>query len=126
MTEVEQPVYQYYRLITDTANGLRSIGEIRYFGFEVIEDDNDTYQCEIELVEHTTNDDGEAVSTVTDLGEVVSYEVDSTPVVDDISPRWGAVSGGTPITFTGRNFNSVDVSDYSIVIDDVDCPVTDV
>ena len=31
----------------------------------------------------------------TDLGATVSYDVAITPVVDDIQPRWGAVSGGT-------------------------------
>ena len=36
-----------------------------------------------------------AVETKTDLGASVSYDVAITPVVDDIQPRWGAVSGGT-------------------------------
>jgi hypothetical protein len=46
--------------------------------------------------------------------------------VDEISPRWGAVSGNTQITFTGKNFNSANPADYSITIDDVDCPIDEV
>ena len=36
------------------------------------------------------------------------------------------MSGGTQITFTGRNFLSANTGDYSITIDDVDCPVDEV
>ena len=49
-----------------------------------------------------------------------------TPAVDDISPRWGAVSGNTQITFTGKNFSSTNIADYTITIDDVNCPVDSV
>jgi hypothetical protein len=49
-----------------------------------------------------------------------------TPALDDISPRWGAVSGNTQITFSGKNFNSGNPADYSITIDDVDCPIDEV
>ena len=36
---VLEPKYQYYRLISSApSGGLDSIGEIRYFGYEVIDD----------------------------------------------------------------------------------------
>lgn len=88
--------FQYFR-IRSTANwsGCNSIGEIHYMGYEVINDDNDTYQCKIEHVELTTDSDGRVTETKTDLSSTVTYDVSITPVVDDIQPRWGAVSGGT-------------------------------
>jgi len=46
-------------------------------------------------------------------------------VLDEISPRYGAVSGGTQITFTGKNFDSDSStqSDIQIILDDVECPI---
>jgi hypothetical protein len=46
--------------------------------------------------------------------------------LDEILPRWGAVSGGTSLSFTGENFNSANIADYSITIDNVDCPIDEV
>ena len=91
-------------------------------GYEVIDNDDDAYSCAIEHVELIQTTEG-VQEVKTDLGQRVSYEVAITPVVDDIQPRWGAVSGGTQITFEGRNYNSLDVADYTVTIDDVDCPV---
>ena len=43
--------YQYYRIRSDASDkGCNDIGEINFFGFEVIEDQNDNYSCNIELV----------------------------------------------------------------------------
>ena len=56
----------------------------------------------------------------------MTYSVAVTPVVEDILPRWGAVSGGTQITFEGKNFSSSNTGDYAVTIDDVDCPVDEV
>lgn len=118
----DTPKYQYYRLKSSSSGaGCTGIGEIRYYGYEVIDDESETYQCAIELVENPGSEE-----TASDLVETVTYDVNSTPVVDDIWPRWGAVSGGTQITFTGRNFNSASTSDYSVTIDDVDCSVDSV
>ena len=64
-------------------------------GYEVINDDADTYSCKIEHVALSTDSEGVVTETKTDLSATVSYEVNVTPVVDDIQPRWGAVSGGT-------------------------------
>ena len=78
------------------------------------------------MVEFTKDEEGTVAETKTDLGQTVSYQVSQTPALDDISPRWGAVSGNTQITFTGKNFNSGNLADYSITIDDVDCPIDEV
>jgi hypothetical protein len=94
-------------------------------GYEVVDNDDDVYTCAIDHVELIQTSEG--VNEIKkDLGQTVSYEVAITPVVDDIQPRWGAVSGGTQITFEGRNYNSLDVADYTVTIDDVDCPVDSV
>ena len=36
------------------------------------------------------------------------------------------MSGNTQITFTGKNFNSANIADYTITIDNVNCPVDEV
>ena len=63
------PKYRYYRLFSNaTASGCDDIGEIHYFGYEVIDDEQDSYQCAIELVELTTEADGQISETKTGLG----------------------------------------------------------
>ena len=86
LTGLETPArYQYYRLRSDVqGGGCDPIGEIHYIGYEVIDDENDTYDCNVELVEFGTDVDGVITETKTDLTETVVYNVDSTPVVDDI------------------------------------------
>lgn len=60
------PKYQYYRLISNAANaGCTGLGEIRYFGYEVIDDTQLEYNCEIELVENANT----LSPTVIDLGQ---------------------------------------------------------
>jgi hypothetical protein len=110
------PRFPQYRL-TSYYHGCNSIGEIHFFGNELIDNEDDTYTCNVAHLEG----DGRQ-----DLGDIVTYDINNTPVIDDIMPRWGAVSGNTQITFTGRNFVSQDASDYEIVIDDVDCPIDEV
>jgi hypothetical protein len=43
-----------------------------------------------------------------------------TPYLTNISPRYGTVSGGDTVTFTGENF-SADPADYTILIDGQEC-----
>lgn len=50
-----------------TEAGCDGIGEIHFIGHEVIADTGDTYACKIELVEFSTDTDGEVVETKTDL-----------------------------------------------------------
>ena len=62
LTEVDQPRFQYYRLKSNaTSSGCDGIGEIHYFGYEVIDDENDSYTCDVKLVQTSTNLDGEIV-----------------------------------------------------------------
>jgi len=46
-----------------------------------------------------------------------------TPKLTAITPRFGTVTGGTPITFSGSGFSSV-ITDNSIIIDGIVCPIT--
>jgi len=51
--------YQYFRIRSNATNdGCNSIGEIHYMGFEVIDDDSDTYECKIEHVQLVTDSEG--------------------------------------------------------------------
>ena len=60
--------YQYYRMRSNaTEKGCDAIGEIHFFGHEVIADTNDAYSCNIELVEFSTDANGDTVETKTDL-----------------------------------------------------------
>jgi hypothetical protein len=45
-----------------------------------------------------------------------------TPLLSAISPRYGTVTGGTQVTFTGAGFSSV-TSENEIVIDGIPCVV---
>ena len=57
------------------------------------------------------------------LAANVEYDVDITPYVTDIEPRYGNIFGGTTVTFTGVNFSATS-SDYTILIDGNACAVT--
>jgi hypothetical protein len=46
-----------------------------------------------------------------------------TPSLDEISPRFGTVVGGTEVTFSGTSF-STDTAAYTIIIDGITCPVS--
>jgi hypothetical protein len=128
LSESAEPAkYQSYRLrSTATSSGCNGIGEIQYLGYEVIDDESDSYSCKIELVDTRVDEAGAEHVTKQDLGETVTYQLGLTPAIDDISPRWGAVSGGTQLTFTARNLISTNPADYTITIDDVNCPVDSV
>ena len=45
-TEVRYP---YYRLTSSVSNGCDDIGEIRFIGHEVIDDENESYTCNAEI-----------------------------------------------------------------------------
>lgn len=50
----------------------------------------------------------------------VTYKDSLTPVLTTISPRFGSVTGGTPVTFTGTNFDD-SAENVRIEIDGVSC-----
>jgi hypothetical protein len=83
-------------------------------GVEVIEDKNPTYDCPTVLVM-----EGE-----TDVNLLpIKYKGTMTPTINSISPRFGTVTGGSDVTFTGINFVT-DISKYSVVIDGIACTVS--
>ena len=43
-------------------------------------------------------------------------------MLTSITPRYGNVEGGENISFTGAGFSN-NISDYSIIIDGINCPV---
>jgi len=46
-----------------------------------------------------------------------------TAVLTGVSPRYGTVTGGTSVTFSGTNFPT-DTTLYTITLDGIDCSVT--
>lgn len=62
---------------------------------------------------------GEVFKTLT---ETVTYSADKTPLLEGMDPRFGTVTGGTTVTFTGQSFSD-DKSKYHIKIDGFDCAV---
>ena len=40
-----------------------------------------------------------------------------------VSPRYGSVTGGDSVTFTGTGFSN-SIADYTITLDGINCPVT--
>ena len=71
------------------------VGEFRLTGVDVIADNNPTYSCTPNVI---VGEQLTAVSPVTFLGSLTSELL-------SISPRFGAVTGGTTVTLTGVNFN---------------------
>merc|ERR1712060_695846 len=112
--------FNSYRIYANKSCNL--IDEIRFFGYEVIDNDDDQYSCPIQVIQIGENSEETEIET----GEAITYEVSATPVIDDISPRWGSVTGGTQITFTGRNLGSGNAKDYSINIDDIECTIDEI
>lgn len=121
------PKFSSYRLFSEQGQGCDDLGEIRLIGHEVIDDSNTEYTCETSVKSFSIDaTSGERVSTNLDLGVTVSYQTALTPRLLDISPRYGAVEGNEPITFTGEGFPVGNLADYSIKLDDRECTVTDV
>ena len=97
-------------------SGCINISELQLIGNEVLNSEEEAYDCPVNI----TQADGDTKN----LTDTVRYAVSLTPVITAVSPRWGSVEGGTPITFTGSNL-SEDINDYSIYIDGIECLVSD-
>ena len=91
------------------------MGEIGLFGYIAIDDNNSSYTCTTQVVLNNT--------VAAKLSGAVTYQDSLTPMLQSISPRYGTVRGGTVVTFTGTNFVA-DPTQYSIIIDGVNCPVS--
>jgi hypothetical protein len=113
--KAEYPKYRYYRFRgLGGTSGPCLINEVKFTGNEVIDNTDTTYDCPAELVMK-----GEENVV---LGKP-KYKGDITPVLESMSPRYGAVTGGSSVTFKGKNF-SASLTDNNIVIDGIKCVVT--
>lgn len=84
-------------------------------GVETVDDSATSLSCPIAVEK-----DNQVVQTLT---QTVSYEGTKTALLTGMNPRYGTVTGGTSVTFTGTNFVS-DTSKYTIIIDGRTCAVT--
>jgi hypothetical protein len=80
---------------------------------ETIQNEDSTYTCAAKAV---VNDTEVTLNTV-------EYQGTLTTNLASISPRYGPVTGGTSITFSGTNFPT-DTSLYTITLDGINCPVS--
>jgi len=84
-------------------------------GVETVDDTADTYSCSVAL---EMND-----AVVQTLADQVTYQGSLTPLLTTVEPRYGPVTVGTSITFSGTNF-ATDTTKYTIIIDGRTCAVT--
>lgn len=109
------PKYRFYRIYASTTTGCL-VNEIKFTGVETVDNSDVTYSCNVQVsVDYGNN--------ITNITNNVTYSGTQTARLDSISPRYGTVTGGTVVTYTGVNFNA-DTSVYNITIDGVNCPVS--
>ena len=108
----DYPKYRFYRFYSSQNKGC-NIAEIQLTGVETIDDENSSFTCSAKL------NIGETVHPLND----VEYVGSITPALSAVSPRFGTVTGGTEITFSGTSFSD-DISKYTIIIDGIECPVS--
>jgi len=89
--------------------------EAVFTGVEVIDNDKADFECSAELWIR-----GKSKAWVL---KKAKYSGASTPLLTEISPRFGTVVGGTDVVFTGTGFTDT-VKDISIVIDGIVCAVS--
>ena len=110
----DQPKYRFYRLYNSLDKGC-DVNELKMSGVETVDDSGTTYSCPIAIEK-----DNEVLASIT---ETVTYSGTLTPLLEAVNPRYGTVTGGTSVTFTGANFVT-DTTLYSILIDKRTCTVT--
>ena len=93
------------------------MNEIKFTGVETIASDATQYGCKAEI-----SIQGSKQDLTQHAGEVTYYGA-LTPKLVSMSPRFGTVTGGTVVTFTGSGFSSV-LTENTIVIDGIVCPVS--
>jgi len=104
--------YRYYRFHGDAQN-LCIMNELKFTGVETIEDSNPTYECDVKVVVQGKENA---------VANKVQFKNTLTPLLTAISPRFGTVTGGTLVTFTGTGFSAVK-TENTIIIDEVPCVV---
>ena len=86
--------YRFYRFF-GAVSGSCVIGEVGLFGYEVINDNNPHYTCNVSLILN---------GATNNLTGNVTYQAELTPLLTSISPRFSTVKGGELITLSGQNF----------------------
>lgn len=114
-TASEQPKYRFYRFYNPTNAQGCDLNEMKMTGVETVDNSDSTYSCEVTVEKSNV--------TLQTLSNAVTYTGTLTPKLEAVNPRYGTVTGGTSVTFSGTNFVT-DTSKYSIVIDGRNCSVT--
>lgn len=109
------PKYRFYRIYSSTRYGCL-VNEMKFTGVETVDNSDSTYSCNVQV----SLNKGQSITNVLNN---VTYSTDLTARLDAINPRYGTVTGGTPITFTGIKFPN-ETSAVKITIDGVNCPVS--
>jgi hypothetical protein len=107
----EKPSYNQYRYWGKVAGSCR-VGEFRLTGVDVIANNDPTYTCTPDLV----------IAGVKTPLTAVTFDGAKTSTLTSISPRFGTVTGGTTVTFTGTNFDAI-TAGTSVLIDKRACVV---
>ena len=111
--ENNKPGFTLYRFYGNQTNSCE-IGEIQLRGVKTITNNDPTYTCDTKVVV-------DSVETL--LTTQIVYSGTLTPELMSIVPRFGTITGGTLVTFTGIDF-SANTADYTILIDKVACVAT--
>lgn len=108
-----RPTYRVYRFF-GKVTGSCDIKEIKLAGVKAIQDTQSTKTCPVGLV---------LANNAQNLNQQVTYVGSMTASLNSIQPRYGPVTGGTSVTFSGQHFSS-NTGDYEIKIDGFTCTVT--
>lgn len=124
------PKYAMYRFV-GTASGACQISEIHLTGkvlktdinAEGVSSEPISFDCPpmLHLEGMTESLDLDISTDTTD--KKVTFLASKTGVITSVEPRFGSVVGNEAIVFTGTELSTT-ITDYSIVIDGVDCAVT--
>ena len=87
---------------------------MKFSGVETVPDSNSTYKCPVKVI---------IGSTDITLSDQVTYDGSISSLLTAVNPRYGTVTGGDSVTFTGVGF-STNTADYTITLDGINCPVT--
>jgi hypothetical protein len=108
----DYPKYRYYRFLSANSAGC-TLNEVIFRGVETIDNSDATFSCNASVII-----DGNETALNT-----IEYTNTMTTNLAAISPRYGTVTGGTSVTFSGTNFPT-STGVYTITLDGIDCPVS--
>lgn len=111
---IDYQQFRFYRFKGDLPDACR-MSEIKFRGVETVANNAEEYSCPVDIYIDKTKS-----ST---FSNTVTYQKTLTPILTKVSPRYGSVTGGETVTFTGTGFSAT-TSDYTIIIDTIACSVT--